>query len=142
MMLRSVSKFNKEQNHLCEFCGSHSETIHHLLWKCQKVKLFWNELTRMINARCNHSHNFKVDENLILFGFSDTIKTDKVCNFILLLAKFYIYRSKVQGNMLSTRVFINEIYHRYCVEKEINKNSTYFGNIWKPYLNLFKGIMP
>ena len=33
---RSVAKFKREQCHLCEFCKAHSETIHHLLWKCEK----------------------------------------------------------------------------------------------------------
>ena len=117
---RSVSKFNKEQSHLCQFCQSHSETIHHLIWKCHKVKLFWDELTIIINKRVKHAHRFKFDENVVIFGYSDQIKTDQVCDLIILLAKFYIYRSKVQGIVLNTNIFIKEIYQRYCIEKEIN----------------------
>ena len=138
---RSVSKFNKEQSHLCQFCQSHSETIHHLIWKCHKVKLFWDELTIIINKRVNHAHRFKFDENVVIFGYSDQIKTDQVCDLMILLAKFYIYRSKVQGIVLNTNIFIKEIYQRYCIEKEIQKNSIKFKSTWKPYLGLFQSLM-
>ena len=84
---RSVAKFKPEQNPLCQFCKSHSETIYHLLWKCNKVKIFWNDLSHIMNNRCTNTHNFKIDENLALFGQSENIKTDKICEFIILLAK-------------------------------------------------------
>ena len=61
---RSVAKFRAEQSPLCQFCKSHSETIHHLLWQCNKVKLFWNELSNIINNRATHSKNFRIDEGL------------------------------------------------------------------------------
>ena len=138
---RSVSKFNKEQSHLCEFCQCHSETIHHLIWKCHKVKIFWDELKLIINKRCNHAHSFNIDENLVIFGHSERIQTDTASGVIILLAKFYIYRSKVQGTILNIRIFINELYNRYCIEKEIQKNSISFMNAWKPYLALFQSLI-
>ena len=87
---RSVAKFKPEQTPLCQFCKSHSETIHHLLWACIKVKTFWNELSCTMNSRCTHAHNFKIDEKLAIFGQSIQIKTDYICEFILLMAKCYI----------------------------------------------------
>ena len=138
---RSVSKFNAEQNHLCEFCKAHSETIHHLLWKCHKVQIFWNELLHTINNRCNFHSKFFIDEKIAIFGIVDNTKTDTICNFIILLAKFYIYRSKVQKNILSTKIFLHEVYTRYCVEKTIHKNALNFVRSWEPYQNLFRGLV-
>ena len=60
---RSVSKFNKQQCHLCEFCKSHSETIQHLMWRCDKVRAFWQEVTNLINNRCKHTLNLKLTKN-------------------------------------------------------------------------------
>ena len=137
---RSVAKFKQDQNPLCQFCKSHSETIHHLFWKCSKVKTFWNELSLTINSRCSHTHNFKIDENLAIFGQSTQIKTDNICEFIVLLAKFYIYRSKVQNTVLNSKIFIQELYNRYCIEKEVHKNSLSFKNSWLPYINVFRGL--
>ena len=52
---RSVSKYNKEQSHVCQFCSAHSETIHHLFWKCDEVRTFWNQLEHRLNSRCNEA---------------------------------------------------------------------------------------
>ena len=138
---RSVSKFKPEQNPLCQFCKSHSETIHHLLWQCNKVRIFWNELSYIINNRCTHTQNFEIDENLALFGQSDRMKTDSICEFIILLAKFYSYRSKVQDTVLNSKLFIQELYTRYCIEKEIHNDSMIFRNSWLPYVNIFRGLL-
>ena len=54
-----------------------------------------------INLRCAHAHNFKFDENLVLLGFSDNVYTDRICDLIVLMAKFYIYRCKVKQVNLS-----------------------------------------
>ena len=138
---RSVSKFNRDQNHLCTFCGVHSETILHLLWECSKTKLFWRNLETVINNRCLHAFNFKFTTNIIIFGFCDQMRTDKVCEFIIYMAKFYIYRCKVQSICLNIKIFIKELYNRYVVEKIISKNSSDFRNNWGPYLKLFQSIL-
>ena len=138
---RSVAKFKPEQTPLCQFCKSHSETIHHLLWACIKVKTFWNELSCTINSRCTHAHNFKIDEKLAIFGQSIQIKTDYICEFIVLMAKLYIYRSKVQDTVLNSKLFLKELYNRYCIEKEIHKNSMTFKTSWLPYMDIFRGLI-
>ena len=113
----------------------------HLFWKCQVVQHFWNCISSLINKKCIHAHNFKFTENLVLFGKCKEICTDKICNLIILVAKFYIYRCKVQNNNLNVNVFIKELYRRYHIEKIINENSNSFKNDWIPYLTLFKGIL-
>ena len=122
------------------FCKKSSETIQHLFWYCSVVKQFWKKLETIINLRCIHAHNFKFNENLVLFGSSDNVYTDKICDLIVLMAKFYIYRCKVNQINLSFSMFISELYHRYRVELEINRNSVDFRNNWGPYMNLFKSL--
>ena len=138
---RSVSKFKQEQSHLCTFCNAHSETIPHLIWECSKTKMFWKELSTIFNRRVLHSHKFQFTKNLVILGICNTIKTDKVCNIIILMAKFFIYRCKVNKTELNLKCFLSEIYNRYCIEKQINMNSVSFRNSWGPYINLFKSLM-
>ena len=138
---RSVSKFKQNQSHLCSFCNQHSETIQHLLWHCEHVQNFWNDLTIMLNTRCRHAHNFRVNEKLVYFGKCDLLFTDNTCDIILLLAKSFIYKCKVQGRRLNKICFIRELHDRYIVEKYIAENSTEFKNKWMPYQGLFKSIM-
>ena len=137
---RSVSKYDNNQSHLCQFCHAHSETIQHLFWECSKVKNFWKELEHTFNRRCTHAHNFKFEKNFVLFGLNGNIVTDKTCDFITLMAKFYIYRSKVQDRQPLFQIFIKELFDRYCVEKYMRKNSVDFRNFWGPYMNIFRSL--
>ena len=137
---RSVSKFKVNQSHLCSFCGKHSETIQHLFWTCDIVQKFWKDFCYLINTRCKHSHNFNVNEKLILFGKSELVCTDNVSDLIILLAKLFIYRCKVQGKNLILRMFKQYIYNRYCIEKYLARNSPEFKTRWDPYLEIIKGL--
>ena len=138
---RSVSKYIVNQNHLCTFCNTESETIQHLFWGCEKVKNFWNKLSSLVNERCKNVHNFSFSENLVLFGQSDFVYTDDVCNLMILMAKFFIYRCKVQNTCINLKFFIKEFYNRYIAEKLLEKESQDFVNKWYPYINLFKGLL-
>ena len=138
---RSVSKYKENQDSKCSFCGAHSETIVHLFWDCNFAQNFWSCIASIFNKKCVHSNNFKFTKNLVLFGKCEVIKTDKVCDFIILLAKLYIYRCKVQGQPPTVNLFVSELYKRYNIEKIINKNSIEFRNNWAPYLALFRGIL-
>ncbi len=137
---RSVSKFKENQCHLCQFCNQHSETIQHLFWTCNLVNTFWKELSSILNSRCKHSHNFYFSEKLVLFGKSDLTYTDNVTDLIILIAKLFIYRCKVQGRNLFIRHFIQDIYSRFCIKKHISRNSIEFRTRWNPYLELFRGL--
>ena len=138
---RSVSKYNVNQSHLCTFCNCKSETIRHLFWGCEKVKDFWNELSSLIKQRCKNAFNFSFSENLVLFGQYDYIYTDEICNLIILMAKYFIYRCKVQNTAINLNIFVKELYTRYLSEKILERDSQDFINKWFPYKDLFKGLL-
>ena len=125
---RSVSKYNVNQSHLCTFCNCKSETIRHLFWGCEKVKDFWNELSSLIKQRCKNAFNFSFSENLVLFGQCDYIYTDEICNLIILMAKYFIYRCKVQNTAINLNIFVKELYTRYLSEKILERDSQDFIN--------------
>ena len=139
---RSASKFIPNQSDLCQFCKSKSETISHLLWECKKVQQFWKDLATLINKRAVHANNIKFHMSLVIFGLSESIETDCVFNYIILIAKYYIYRCKVQLIELSINRFHHELYFKYCIERHIHNNSLDFRIRWNPYLNLFKSLLP
>ena len=136
---RSVSKFNMEQSDICEFCKAHSETIHHLVWECPIVNAFGKELNELINHRC--SLNFTINECMAIVGHDIHFETDKIFGFIILLAKQYIYKCKVQKGKLNIRHFIRHLYSRYCVEKLIAINSQELQTAWEPYLRMFQALL-
>ena len=138
---RSASKFMEDQSDLCHYCNQESETIRHLLWQCNVVKAFWNELCKLINDRCKHAHDLKISEKLVILGQDDFIYTDRILDYMILVAKLYIYRCKCQDRPLLLRNFITDIYNRYCVDKYLRKNSSDFKNDWSHYTDLFKSLM-
>ena len=139
--IQNLRFYPYNHSHLCQFCKVHSETIHHLFWKCPKVQTFWIELQHIFNRRCAHAHNFKFEEKFVLFGLNNTIITDKTCDFITLMAKFYIYRSKVQDIQPNINMFTKELYSRYCIDKLLRNNSVEFRNFWGPYLKIFRSLL-
>ena len=66
--------------------------------------------------------------------------TDIVCDLIIIMAKYYIYRCKVKQIEICINVFIKEIYQRYCIEKKLEKCSNNFRNNWESYMNIFKSL--
>ena len=138
---RSVSKFKVDQTDLCTFCNLRSETIHHLLWECEKVREFWDKLLHLIHSRCKHAERLVFNEKLIIFGHEEFTYTDKTLDQMILLAKMYIYRCKVQGQNLNIRIFIQNVYNTYCIEKVTFKNSAHFKQKWELYEDIFKSLM-
>jgi len=137
----SVSKFDPNQTPLCTFCKIELETIEHLIWDCEKVQTFWVNLQESINTSCPHARNFKFNKQYVLFGLSDALKTDKICDLITLIAKYFIYKSKVQGDTPNIISYNRHLQTRYYIEKEIytiKKKDTTFRNLWNPYLDLVK----
>ena len=84
---------------VCLFCTNHEESINHLFWECNVVKLFWQELENVLKQTCENSARFSFSQELVLFGTSQLIYTDKAIEFIILFAKFYIYKCRFQDSI-------------------------------------------
>ena len=126
---------------MCSFCQAHSETILHLLWECKEIQSFWKDLADLLNRRCTNSHNLSFNAHLIIFGESDVMRTDKICELIILTAKLYIYKCKVQRSKVKINIFVKELYNYYSVLKQVQKNSNDFQNAWTPYALIFQSLL-
>ena len=126
---------------MCGFCGSHSETIQQLMWQCTKIQVFWKHFFKLLQQRCSHMINLQLNKHLILFGYSTSESLDNILLLIILMAKCYIYRNKVQKTLLNPRLFLKEVYNRYNIEMNIHNNNEQFEKSWAPYLLLFKSLL-
>lgn len=124
---------------LCTFCGSEQETILHLLWDCRFVQRFWADLLFWLNDKCTHCANFTFSESLVLFGWKQNCKTDKIMDLMILLGKYHIYKCKIQNKIPSTQYFKQTVRQRYVIEKYAHaiagKIDRFLVN-WAPYMNL------
>jgi hypothetical protein len=98
---------------ICNFCETDNQTIEHMLYDCTVVSDFWNNFQQLVRDKCQHCHNFNVNKHLILFGVKEGVRSDAVIDFIMLLAKFYVYKCKLQNVLPFLRHFLLYLKQRY-----------------------------
>ena len=98
-------KFKLVDSPSCTFCNTSEESLEHLLFFCRITEFFWKEVLSWLAILNNEI--IIVDFSLIdvLFGKIDIDEDFIVINHILLLAKFNIYRSKLDSTKPSLEVF-------------------------------------
>ena len=91
-----VAKFT-DASPLCTLCGNHRETLLHLFATCQQVQCIWESIMDMIKSRLKC--NIRLDKKSILLGISMEcslgIEIKNAVQRIILLGKYYIYRTKI-----------------------------------------------
>ena len=97
---------------LCVFCNMNEETVKHLFWECPVSRNFWNRLELFL-----HNKGFSIDLNFDIITFCST--KYQIFNFIILLAKYFIFSNKYKKNIPDLGRFIQYIYKRKEVEKLI-----------------------
>ena len=140
---KSVNRYNKEQNENCTFCNRYPESIEHLFWQCEITQGFWENLVRIINTKCKHAHNLKINKKFIILGSTHNIKTDSVLDLIILLAKHFIYKSKVNKIKPTIKHFEYILHKRFLIEKCISTTQAkqmHFKTAWNPYMNMINSL--
>lgn len=95
-------------NTSCTFCDSDTETSIHLFWSCPFSTIFWKYFVRYIHSKITTAFTFHFRD--MLFGFPNQT-SDKyyIINLLILMAKFYIHKSKVRNKKPLFVIFKSEI---------------------------------
>ena len=109
-------KCNIVSSSLCDFCNMHEETILHLFWECQISRDFWNRVEMLLN---NKGFNITVNYEKISLGMFSLKNENNIVNYILILAKYFIFRSKYEKIIPNIDKFIKYLYKRQAIEKII-----------------------
>ena len=94
----NLNTWKIEENNICNFCKDEKDTIEHHLVMCNNTLEFWNQIRRWWNAVTGA--NLLVGIYDLIFGLPNENK-DKIINqfnFLLLLARFHIYKNKQANN--------------------------------------------
>ena len=77
---------------LCDFCSMYDESNAHLFWECRHVHELWSKIQNILT---NNNLENQLNCYNISFGisFEGNLK-GSVFNFIVLLAKYYVFSSK------------------------------------------------
>ena len=93
------------------------ETLVHLLWECPHVRSFWNELQTWLNVNLSNCINFLLSKDLAILGMKYNVFTDRVIDLIILMAKYHIFVSKLQGTKPNFNAFFFHLKNRYIMER-------------------------
>ena len=93
----SLVKMGNKDDIRCTFCHEEAENFTHLFWFCSKIELFWKHLIASLKQRNFLSHDYLLN-NLVVLGLKpDTSKNKTAINFVLLLARYYIWLCRSKG---------------------------------------------
>ena len=133
-----LNKMNIKQNNLCTFCNEEIEKLEHLLWQCNTVNTFWENIEQWIYDKNNYSIN--IDRTRAIFGIQNISKNYIPLNYLLTVTRYYIYVCKLNENNPTIPGWQSFVKQYLEVEKIIAiKNDTYrqFNIIWEKWLLTF-----
>ena len=111
---KRLFKQNIANSNLCDFCSMCIESTHHLFWECNHVQVFWNNLNNfLINTHVQIQANFQI----VSFGFCQKSEEDKLKNYIIFYAKYFIFLNKCHKTIPTCENFKH--YLRKRIEKEM-----------------------
>jgi hypothetical protein len=110
-------RFKMIESPLCNFCKKEVESLEHLLFYCKCTEVFWQALFSWLRKRniCIET----VSLITILFGEFRESKNSIILNHLILMAKFFIYKCKLNNTKPSLKVFLAKIKIVYDIERRI-----------------------
>ena len=111
------------------------ETIEHLFLNCTNVKDFWSSLQDWLSNNCNVT--LHLEEKSFIFSSQ---KPKSIENYILCLAKYYIYKNKFTRNALSIQNFMSLLKNNFTSAKYIASIYNWFAKFmskWSKVYNYF-----
>ena len=121
----------------CDFCTEPKQTVMHLLWHCDIAQRIWKEVMYKITE--NTKISIQLSTRNILYNRIHK-NANGVINFIVLITKHFIFRSKCQNVKPTSENLYKEINLYYMVEKYIasrNDKVRKFKLKWAPVLGVF-----
>ncbi|CAI5682440.1 unnamed protein product [Oreochromis niloticus] len=105
-----MTKFKRDINVNCGFCGSHPETVQQLFWICSYATTFWKDFSRFIAGHLYKDFTVKW-ENVVFCFFRRQKKDDVyfIINLLVILAKFYFHKCKYSNQKPNFKHYYNYV---------------------------------
>ena len=103
----TLVKMGYKDDPYCTFCHKETENITHLFWFCNRTELFWKNLIFCLKNNDFVDHNYTLHKFIVLGLRPDTSKHNTVINFILLLARFFIWLCRSREHIPNLKNFIS-----------------------------------
>lgn len=128
-----LKKINIKDNSSCTFCGCDEETLIHLFVKCEFVTSVWIELQKWL-VSCGYIHLQSLEPSDIILGNPEK---DIIFNFILIIAKYVIYRSKITNRYPSFAAVKAYLKYVKDIEKYIASTNNTLDKFYGKWASVF-----
>lgn len=108
------------QSNVCSFCKQEKDTVFHYLWDCKHVQSFWSDFLVWIKDKCLNSDRLFFNPQLVLFGRDGKTVTDEGFDFILLHARFFVYKCRINNILPTVQSYIPYLVNVYKTDKYVH----------------------
>ena len=116
-----MKKINLKDNDKCTFCMESVELIDHIFLSCPKTAEIWEDHNLWIYEKTHIE--LLINFDFVIFGFLHKSDMNVVRNIIILLSKFYIYRTKLDSRVLNVTALKDYLRENMYIEKQIYCNN-------------------
>ena len=131
--------WKKVTSQQCDLCPHPKQNIFHMLFWCPKLQSFWRKVACFCANCLNDPPDTVFDVKSVFLNCVVESNVGHLINFIVLVAKQYIYACKCKKEEIRFEQFIRNIQELYNVEKynaQINGNIMFHNKKW----NCFTGL--
>jgi hypothetical protein len=111
-----LNRIKKSETNKCKECQKLDDTAHYM-FECPKVVPFWNSFIEWWNT-LSESTTF-LDKRSALTGFMGPQAKMQTLNACLLLAKWHVYKSKINESEVFFYNFLRDLKYNLEIEKTI-----------------------
>ena len=112
-----LNKMGVTANTQCGFCNDEKDSTEHMFWECACIRRFWTSLETILKEKCEGALNVKFTQNLVLFATEIDIKTDTVFDLVILEAKQFIYKCKLDNCLPTLSCFLQQLMLKYKIDE-------------------------
>ena len=130
-----LTYMNVVDSNTCNFCHTEKDTILHYLWECNHAQIFWNNFVQVLKEKCVHCDRLNLNASVVLFGGDKNTKTDGCFDDILLNAKFFIYKCRLNKVKPNIQIFLNnDVKLMYKIDKYVHYRDMQADKFYKKWM--------
>jgi hypothetical protein len=126
-----LKRINRSTTDKCSICQE-LDTLVHYFCGCQQVRYYWNSFIQWWNSV--YDTELFLNNSNILLGKTDKMSTNEVLNSCLILAKWNIYRTKLNESPVFFYNYLCDLKYHLTIEKTIalrNNKLNEYEKMWQ-----------
>ncbi|KAL9953829.1 hypothetical protein ACROYT_G041298, partial [Oculina patagonica] len=116
------------ENDTCPLCKNEIQTLNHLLVTCIKTTSFWKTFHSWWYEKTHET--IRLDQSKILYGFFEKTSHWQPLNYLILLAKYYIFCTNGLQDELCFQSFLLRVKDKLQIRAGNRMNASALRDLW------------